>query len=143
MIVFGSILVVDLRLLGLFDRNRSVTQTSDEMLRMTWIAFAGAAVSGALFFSANATTYWFNTAFRYKMLLIVLAGVNMAVFQLFTFRSVAGWDRNAPTPRAAKVAAALSLLIWFSVVVLGRLIGFTKGFDVAMPENVDFDFGTP
>jgi len=77
------------------------------------------------------------------MLVILLGGVNMAVFQLFTFRSVALWDRNAPTPRAEKVATAISLLIWISVVVLGRLIGFTKGFDVTVPDNVNFDFGTP
>src|SRR5690348_2691331 len=61
-LVFGTVLVVDLRLLGLLDRGRAVTGISREMLRLTWVAFAGAAVSGVLFFSANATTYWFNTA---------------------------------------------------------------------------------
>ncbi len=139
-LVFGTILVVDLRLLGLLDRSRPVTRVAGEMLRLTWIAFAGAVLTGALFFSANATTYWFNTAFRFKMLAILLAGVNMAVFQLLTFRGVAAWDRNAPTPRAARVAAALSILIWISVIVLGRVIGFTKSFEVPVPENLDFDF---
>ena len=42
------------------------------MLRVTWVAFAGAALTGALYFAANATTYWFNTAFRFKMLAILL-----------------------------------------------------------------------
>ena len=138
-LVFGSVLVVDLRLLGLLDRGRTVTGISREMLRLTWAAFAGAAVSGALFFSANATTYWFNTAFRFKMLAIVLAGINMLVFQTATFRSVAAWDRNTP-PRAAKIAGALSILIWVSVIVLGRVIGFTKSVDITVPDNVDFDF---
>ncbi len=142
-LVFGTILVVDMRLLGLFDRSRSVMKTSDEMLHLTWGAFIGAAVTGVMFFTANATTYWFNTAFRFKMLVIVLAGVNMAIFQFITYRSVVNWDRNSPSPRAAKVAAALSILIWFSVVVLGRLIGFTKGYDVEVPASIDFDFGTP
>ncbi|MEI7949525.1 MAG: DUF6644 family protein [Gammaproteobacteria bacterium] len=142
-LVFGTILVVDLRLLGLLDRHRSVTRTADELLHLTWAAFAGAAISGALFFSANATTYWFNTAFRFKMLAIVLAGLNMAVFQFVTYRGVARWDRNEPPPRAAKLAAGLSILLWATVLVLGRLIGFTKGFDVAVPDNIDFDFGAP
>lgn len=139
-VVFGSILVVDLRLLGLFDRQRAVTRVAAEMLRLTWVAFAGAVVTGLLYFAANATTYWFNMAFRFKLLAILLAGVNMLVFQLITYRTVAAWDRNAPTPRAARIAGALSILLWTTVVVLGRVIGFTKGYDVPVPDDIDFDF---
>src|SRR5262249_73926 len=117
---------VDLRLVGLFDRHRPVTRVADEMLRVTWLAFAGAVLTGALYFSANASTYWFNTAFRFKMLAILLAGVNMAVFQLHTYKGVAAWDRDARAPRAARIAGALSILIWVTVIVLGRIIGFTK-----------------
>ena len=139
-LVFGSILVVDLRLLGLLDRARAVTRVSGEMLGLTWAAFAGAVVSGGLFFAANATTYWFNDAFRFKMLAIVLAGVNMLMFQFITWRTVARWDQGAPTPPSAKLAGALSILLWTTVIVLGRVIGFTKGVEVAVPENLDFDF---
>ncbi len=142
-LVYGSILVVDLRLLGLLDRGREVSRISHEMLRITWAAFAGAVISGALFFSANATTYWFNNAFRFKMLAILLAGINMLVFQFGTYRNVAAWDRNAPTPGAARLAGALSILLWTTVIVLGRVIGFTKGIEVAVPENMDFDFSGP
>src|SRR5690606_23365188 len=91
-------------------------------------------------FAANATTYWFNTAFRFKMLAILLAGLNMLVFQFVTFRGVPAWDRNAPTPTAARLAGALSILIWTSVIFLGRWIGFTNGYDVPVPEGMDFDF---
>jgi hypothetical protein len=139
-LVFGSILVVDLRLLGLCDRQRGVTRMLREMLPLTWAAFAGALVTGALYFSANATTYWFNTAFRLKLLAILLAGVNMLVFQLVTARGVATWDRDVPTPPAARTAGALSILIWVSVIVLGRWIGFTKGYEMPLPEDLDFDF---
>jgi hypothetical protein len=139
-VVFGSILVVDLRLLGWFDRQRAVTRVAGEMLRLTWLAFAGAVITGTLYFAANATTYWFNTAFRFKMLAILLAGINMLVFQFVTYRNVAAWDRGAPTPGAARLAGALSILIWTSVIVLGRLIGFTKGIEVVVPDDIDFDF---
>jgi hypothetical protein len=139
-VVFGTILVVDLRLLGLFDRHRAVTRVADEMLRLTWIAFIGAVLTGALYFAANAGTYWFNTAFRFKMLAILLAGINMAVFQFVTYRSVAAWDREATPPRAARLAGGLSILIWTTVVVLGRVIGFTKGYDFTAPTDVDFNF---
>lgn len=141
-LVFGSILVVDLRLLGLTDRGRAVTRVAGEMLWLTWAAFAGAVVTGVLFFAANATTYWFNTAFLIKMLVILLAGVNMLVFQRFTYRGVASWDRAAGTPRAARIAGALSIVFWVTVIVLGRVIGFTKGHDMnlAVPEDMDFEF---
>ncbi len=139
-LVFGSILVVDLRLLGLYDRQRAVTRVAQDMLRLTWFAFAGAVLTGALYFAANATTYWFNTAFRFKLLAIVLAGVNMLVFQFHTFRGVAAWDRGASPPRAARLAGAVSILLWTTVIVLGRVIGFTKGYDVPVPDDIDFDF---
>jgi hypothetical protein len=139
-LVFGSILVVDLRLLGVLDRGRAVSRISDEMLRITWAAFIGAVITGVLYFAANATTYWFNMAFRFKMLAILLAGVNMAIFQFGTYRGVAAWDRDAPTPRAARIAGALSILLWLTVLVLGRVIGFTKGYEVPVPDDMDFDF---
>jgi hypothetical protein len=139
-LVFGSILVVDLRLLGVLERQRSVVRISREMLWLTWAAFAGAVVTGAVYFSANATSYWFNTAFRFKMLAILLAGVNMAVFQFITWRGVAAWERGTPTPAAARVAGALSITIWTCVIFLGRWIGFTGGYEVPVPEDLDFDF---
>ncbi len=141
-LVFGSILVVDLRLLGLRDHGRTITGMSREMLRLTWGAFILAVITGGLMFAANAATYWNNTAFRLKMLAILCAGLNMLVFQLLTFRSVANWDRDARVPRAARIAGALSIIIWTSAIFLGRWIGFTKGYDFAAPvgDSADFDF---
>jgi hypothetical protein len=139
-LVFGTILIVDLRLLGLFDTQRSITRVSDELLRWTWWAFGVAAVTGALMFSANATTYFVNTPFRLKMLALIAAGANMAIFQLVTFKNVAEWDRNAPAPAAARMAAALSITLWTSVIFLGRWVGFTKGYDFEIPDELDFDF---
>src|SRR5579862_4454576 len=66
--VFGTVFVVDLRLLGLPDTRRPVTLISREMLRLTWAAFCVAVVAGLLMFAANAHTYYGNTAFRLKML---------------------------------------------------------------------------
>jgi len=138
--ILGLLLVVDLRLLGLRDLPREFTRISDELLPIAWLAFGAAVVTGALMFSTNAHTYFFNMAFRVKMLALVCAGLNMAVFHLVTFRSVAAWSSNARPPRAARVAGALSLLLWACVVLLGRWIGFTKGYDFSIPDGVDLDF---
>jgi hypothetical protein len=139
--VFGSILVVDLRLLGFRDARRAFTRVSNEMLRFTWVAFGVAVVTGALMFAANANTYYVNTAFRLKLVMLVLAGVNMAIFQHLTFRSVAGWDREVRPPVAGRLAGALSIIFWIAVIFFARWIGFTKGYDFSVPDDVQFEFG--
>lgn len=137
--VFGTILIVDLRLLGVPNTRRPFTRISDEMLSITWSAFALALLTGGLMFAANAPTYVENTAFQLKMLALIGAGVNMAVFQRITFRSVGAWDQGS-TPRAARVAGVSSIVIWLTVIFLARWIGFTKGYDFEVPENVNFEF---
>ena len=138
--VFGTILIVDLRLLGFPNTRRSFTRVSDEMLRLTWTAFCVALVTGSLMFVANANTYYVNTEFRLKMLALIGAGLNMAYFQFVTFRTVDEWDSGTPSPLAARVAGAISIFIWVSVIFLARWIGFTKGYDFEVPENVNFEF---
>jgi len=139
-IVFGTIFIVDLRLLGFPDTRRPVTKVCREMLRLTWVAFAVSLTCGALMFAANAQTYVGNTAFKLKMLALLGAGVNMALFHGITFRTVGGWDQNAPTPLAGRIAGATSILLWVCVIFLARWIGFTKGFDFKVPINPHIDF---
>jgi hypothetical protein len=138
--VFGTILIVDLRLLGLRDTNRSVTRVFEETLRWTWAGFALAAVTGALLFVPNARTYVANTAFALKMVALVGAAINMAVFQFTTLRTVASWNADVPMPLGARIAGGASILIWTCVIVCGRWIGFTKGYDFTVPKEMDLDF---
>jgi hypothetical protein len=140
--VFGTIFIVDLRLLGYPNTQRPFTRISDEMLRLTWVAFCVAVITGIMMFAANANTYFINTAFRFKMLALLGAGVNMAIFQGITFRSVTSWDKAVSPPLAGRLAGALSILIWVSVILLARWIGFTKGYNFDVPDNVDFDFAS-
>ena len=123
--VFGSVAIVDLRLLGLASTTYPVSRLTRSMLPMTWIGFGFALVTGTLLFSSQPINYFENTAFRCKMLLLIAAGLNMAVFHLLTMRGLPLWDRDAPTPMAARVAGGLSILIWVLIVGFGRWIGFT------------------
>jgi tryptophan-rich sensory protein len=138
--VFGTIFIVDLRLLGFPNLRRPFTRVSDEMLRLTWGAFALAVVTGFLMFAANANTYYGNTAFRLKMLALVFAGVNMLIFQFLTFRTVGAWDTDKQAPGRARLAGALSILLWISVIFFARWIGFTKGYNFEVPDDVNFEF---
>jgi hypothetical protein len=124
-IVVGTIAIVDLRLLSVASRNRSVSQLSNDVLPITWSAFCLAAVTGALLFSSKATEYLANGPFRIKVALLVLAGLNMLLFHFMTYRSVHQWDDAHRAPSAARFAGALSLAFWIGVVVCGRWIGFT------------------
>ena len=123
--VFGSILMMDLRLLGLASRDSAVTRLSKEVLPYTWIAFACAVITGAVMFISKAKGYWHNPQFQLKFLFMALAAANMVVFHFGAFRRVADWD-DAPTPpAAARLAGALSISLWVIVVFFGRWIGFT------------------
>lgn len=124
-LVLGTVCVVDLRLLGWASVRQSYREVARETLPWTWIAFAVAAISGTLMFITKASAYYENTAFRTKAVLLLLAGLNMLIFELLTARRAAGWDRSQSVPWTGRLAAALSLLFWISIVFFGRRIGFT------------------
>lgn len=123
--VIGVIAIVDLRLIGVASTSYPVSRLTKSLLPLTWIGFAVAVVTGLLLFSSQPMTYFDNFAFRMKMVLLVAAGFNMAVFHLLTMRGLALWDKDAPVPTAAKAAGVLSMIIWILIVIFGRWIGFT------------------
>lgn len=123
--VVGSIAMMDLRLLGRTSW-LPVRATASWLLGATWTGFALVVVSGLSLFSAYATSFVDNPVFRWKLLLIAIAGINAATFHATAFRGVDGWDANAPTPLAARVSGALSLLLWFTILALGRWIAYVE-----------------
>jgi hypothetical protein len=127
-LVLGSIAVIDLRLLGIASRSRPVTQLIREVLPVTWTAFGIAALTGSVLFTSNAVEYAHNFPFRMKMLLMLLAGINMLVFHFVTYKGVGQWDAAGRTPPAARFAGGFSIAVWLAVVAFGRWVGFTIGF---------------
>ena len=125
--VVGTVAIMDLRLLGLASGSWKVTQLSHDTLRWTWIGFILAAITGTLLFVSKAHIYAREPWFIGKLVLIALAGVNMAVFHVLTWKSVKDWDSVRSAPLAAKIAGGLSLLCWILVIFFGRWIGFTLG----------------
>jgi hypothetical protein len=123
-IVVGAIARLDLRLAGLVSRHRPVTDVAQEMLPWTWASFVIATIFGVLLFAGQPLKYVGIAFFDIKMILILIAGLNMLAFQHMTFKSVGHWDRDPIPPTAARIAGSLSLAFWISVVICGRLIGF-------------------
>ncbi len=123
-LLVGTTGVLDLRLLGLILPNQRVSDLHHRLIRWTWTGFAVMFTTGSLMFASEAAKMYVNGAFRFKMLLIVLAGLNALVFELTAFRNVANWDDSPKTPVGAKFAACFSLIAWVGVIAAGRWIAY-------------------
>lgn len=124
-LVIGSIAVVDLRLLGLASTKRPFTELARAFLPWTWSAFAVAVVAGSLLFISQAAAYFVNTVFWIKMCVLMLAGINMLIFELIIVRGVEKWNLAAAPPAAARLAGGISLVCWALIVAFGRWTGFS------------------
>lgn len=124
-LVFGTILIVDLRLLGVTAHRREASRLIRELLPFTWGAFALAVVTGVGMFMSNALSYAANPQFQLKIVALVVAGLNMAWFHSTAYRRISEWDEDASPPAAARFAGLTSLVTWTAVIFLGRWIGFT------------------
>ena len=122
-VLVGSIVVLDLRLLGI-SRSISARALARHVLPWTFGALAVIVPTGFLMFMAHATDFVSNRAFQVKLGLILLAGINAAVFHTGRHGKYAAWDRDVAPPAAVKGHAAVSLLIWAGVISCGRLLAY-------------------
>ena len=123
-VLIGSLMVVDLRLLGVA---KSIPMRP--ALSFVPIAIGGFCVnllSGIGFFFSDPFRYYPNVAFRLKMLLILIAGLNALWFQFVELPKVRDLPPGAQTKLRVKVVAALSLLLWFCVIIAGRFMPYVE-----------------
>lgn len=123
-LVVGSISIVDLRLLGIASTNRSINAISGDILPLTWTAFVIAVFTGGALFTSHSVGYAHNLQFQMKLLLLVFAGINMLTFHWIVGRGKERWSERDATPRAGRIAGAISLVLWTGIVAFGRWIGF-------------------
>jgi hypothetical protein len=125
-LLVGTVAILDLRLLGLILRREPVSQIAGQILPWTWAGFAVMFASGFLLFWAEALKCYGNPAFRLKVLLLLLVGLNPFIFHSTIYRRVSEWDTASVTPVRARLAAVLSLSLWSGVIVTGRAIAYFK-----------------
>ena len=121
---FGLAVMFDLRLLGWTMRTVPVSEVARRLLPWTVVGFVIMVISGALLFSAIPLRSYQNIFFRAKMIMLLLAGVNVWIFHSGVYRRVATWDVNTAPPKAARVAGALSIVLWVCIVLSGRMIAY-------------------
>jgi len=123
-IFFGTIAMLDLRLLGRGMRTTPISDLVDRFLPWTRASFTLMALSGAFLLWSEAVKCYTSTSFRIKMALIFLAGINILVFYRRTYRMVATWDQTVVLPARVRLAGLLSLLLWTGVLTAGRAVGY-------------------
>jgi hypothetical protein len=122
----GAVLATDLRLLGVILRNQPVSAVVDQLRWPKRIGFLIVATCGFLLASSKAEEYYYNTFFRIKLTLLVLVAVHALVFRGSVYNNAAALDQARRLPGKAKLAAALSLLLWTSIACVGRGIGYIE-----------------
>lgn len=123
-LLVGTVALLDLRLLGLALRKEPVSRVASQLLPLTWTGFAIMFTSGFLLFWAEAVKSYYNPAFRWKMLMLLAAGLNPLVFHLSIYRGVQQWETAVVTPWRARLAGVLSLTLWTGIIVAGRAIAY-------------------
>ncbi|MFF4270381.1 DUF6644 family protein [Streptomyces sp. NPDC001536] len=124
-LLIGPAAAFDLRLLGVGRRVLPVTTAAHHLLRISHLGFVIAAVTGVVMFLPGASLIADRGSAPWKLGLILLAGLNILIFHRRTYRGVADWDMDRPTPVAARVAAVVSLTSWSGVTIAGRLLAYT------------------
>jgi hypothetical protein len=120
----GTVMWFDLRLIGAAMRTRPVSEVYQDLKPWMFAGFVIMFLTGGLLFSAHATKAYGSGYFRAKLALILLAGINTAIYHLTIDRRESEWGKAPVPPLQARVAGLLSLLVWFSVVAVGRLFAY-------------------
>jgi hypothetical protein len=109
----GTIVLLDLRILGVADRNRTLSAFAAQLRPWTWIGLGSAVVSGFLLFATEAGDFAAVTPFRIKMLVIVLAVLSAVAMEW----RLPKWDRAPVIPVTAKLLALISIVLWLGAIL--------------------------
>lgn len=124
----GTVVFWDLRLLGFGLRGVPVSRVGEALLPWTWTGFALMLASGSMLICTEAGRLYSNIPFRMKVILLILAGVNVLTFHTSVYRGVKEWDLAPVPPLRARIAGGLSIFLWFSIMAAGRAIGYTLNY---------------
>lgn len=128
-LVAGTILLVDLRLLGQGLRRVPISKVVGYVVPLTLCGFIFMALTGGLLVVSEPVRLYKSAIFRFKLILLALAGLNALVFHLTVYRDAPSWHADAPAPRRARLAGILSLILWAGIVAAGRAIAYGPGYD--------------
>jgi hypothetical protein len=121
-LLVGIVSLIDLRMLGIV--KRVPFGPLHKLLPWAVLGFVINIVTGVLFFVGIPSQYVNNSVFWYKMLFIVLAGINVLVFYVTAFKEAEQLGSGESAPLKIKAIAAISLFLWIGVMYWGRMLPF-------------------
>jgi hypothetical protein len=119
----GSIAVVDLRVMGIAARRRGIRELAEQLFPWAWMGFTLAVISGFLMFATDAGDWAPDKVFHVKLTLIAVS----AVFAFIVQRGARRWAQDPAVPRAAKIIALISLLLWVATILSASEIPALEG----------------
>jgi hypothetical protein len=120
MLSVGTILALDIRLVGWGMRNTPVSYIFGHLRPWTLWGFGLTMASGFLLFASEPVKCYKSPSFWIKCILMAAAGVNALIFERQLYPSVAKWDTADSVPPRAKFAGAASIVLWMGVIFCGR-----------------------
>jgi hypothetical protein len=120
----GVLIWFDLRLMGWGMKHQPVSKVHKQIMPLALVGFAIMFITGFLLFWSEAEKCYLSGFFRAKVLFLALAGINAAVFEFTTKKSIEEWDKYPVPPRRARMAGMFSILTWALVIVAGRATAY-------------------
>ncbi len=120
-IFIGTNLALDLRMIGIGNKNQTAAQLSDSVFAWNWVGFVIAITGGFMLFSTAALTYVANPSFDVKLSMLIPTAL---IVHIFNQQKVRTWGQTPETPGIAKLAGLVELLLWLSVVTAAVLIPY-------------------
>ena len=120
----GILLFVDLRLMGVAFTKLPISEMNRKVLPWSLFGFGLMTLTGFLLFYAIPVRSYQNIFFRFKVILILLAGLNAFLFHRQMKVEGMIWDEGKSIPKSVHLKAAVSLVLWSGVIISGRMIAY-------------------
>jgi hypothetical protein len=122
--VMSSILMINLRLLGVAGTDQSLARVSDRFRPVVWRTLPLLLLTGATLIIGEPLRSLGNPSFQVKMLLLVCAIALTLGFQRPLRKNPQYWDAAGARRAMARTIAVLSLVLWSFIVFAGRWIAY-------------------
>ena len=125
-VVMGTIVLLDLRILGLAVPSQAISEMTQRLMPWLWYALATNLVSGAFFVFARPNRYFNNPIFGWKLSFLISAVTLTLIFHLMSKSQEDFWELNPSRKLSAKAIALVSLGLWIMIIMAGRWIAYTE-----------------